>query len=65
MPNLIPFVFVYFVFKLPHYATSYMHPTGKKESKKRFEKEKKKSGYENFASKVFEPGPSESIRTKS
>ena len=35
-----------------------MHHTGKKESKK--EKEKKK-GHEKFASRGFEPGPSEIV----
>ena len=44
-----------FAFNLPHYVTSYMHHKGKKESKK-----------EIFyvASREFEPGPSESVRTK-
>ena len=49
-----------FAFNLPHYVTSYMHHTGKKESKKR-----KKGGHEKFASRGFEPGPSEYVRTKS
>ena len=52
---------VNFAFNLPHYVTSYMHHTSKKESKR--EKEKKKKGYEKFASRKFEPGPSESVRT--
>ena len=38
-----------------------MHHTGKKESKKEILKKEKKKGYENFASKVFEPGPSEPL----
>ena len=39
-----------------------MHHTGKKESKE--EKEKKKQGHEKYALRVFEPGPSEDLRTK-
>ena len=38
-----------------------MHHTGKKESKKK----EKKEGHEKFASRRFEPGPSEYVRTKS
>ena len=34
---------VNFAFNLPHYVTSYMHPTGKKESKKEILTEKKKN----------------------
>ena len=33
---------VNFAFNLPHYVTSYMHPTGKKESKKEILTEKEK-----------------------
>ena len=33
---------VNFAFNLPHYVTSYMHPTGKKESKKEILIEKEK-----------------------
>ena len=41
-----------------------MHHTGKKESKKEiFKKKKKWQGYEKFASRGFEPGSSESVRT--
>ena len=44
--------------------TSYMHYAQVKMSvKKRFYK-KKKIGYEKFASRGFESGPSESVRTK-
>ena len=39
-----------------------MHHTGKKESKKEILKNEKK-GYDKFASRGFEPGPSESVRT--
>ena len=39
-----------------------MHHTGKKESKK---KKEKKEGHEKFASRRFEPGPSEYVRIKS
>ena len=43
-----------------------MHHTGyKKESKKEILKKENKKGYEKFASRGFEPGPSESVRTKS
>ena len=42
-----------------------MHHTGKIESKKEILKKEKKIGYEKFASRGFEPGPSESVRTKS
>ena len=56
---------VNFAFNLPHYVSSYMHHTGKKESKKEILKKEKKIGYEKFASRGFEPGPSESVRTKS
>ena len=52
---------VNFAFSLPHYVTSYMHHTGKKESKKK----RKKEGHEKFASRRFEPGPSECVRIKS
>ena len=44
-------------FNLPHYVTSY-----KKESKK---KKEKKEGHEKLASRGFEPGPSQYVRTKS
>ena len=44
---------VNFAFNLPHYVTSYIHRTGEKES------------YNQLASRGFEPGPSESVRTKS
>ena len=44
---------------LPHYITSYMHHTDKKESKKEILKKGKK-----FASRGFKPGPSESVKTK-
>ena len=54
---------VNFVFNLPHYVTSYMHHTGKKESKKGILKKEKKLGYEKSASRGFEPGPSETMRT--
>ena len=37
----------------------------KKKVKKRFEKTKKNKKYEKFARRGFEPGPSESVRTKS
>ena len=58
---------VNFAFNLPHCVTSYMHHTGKKERKKRFKKKGKKKlkGYEKLASRGFEPGCSESVRTKS
>ena len=46
---------------LPHYVISYMHHTGKKESKK---KKKKREGHEKCASRKYEPGPSEYVRTK-
>ena len=49
---------VIFAFNLPHYITSYMHHTGKK-------REKKRKSYEKFASRGFEPGPSESVKSKS
>ena len=55
---------VNFAFNLPRYVTSYVRHTGKKESKKELLKKEKK-GYEKFASRRFEPGPSESVRTKS
>ena len=43
-----------------------MHHTGyKKESKKEILKKENKKGYGKFASRGFEPGPSESVRTKS
>ena len=44
-----------------------MYHTGKKERKKKILKKVKKKlkGYENFASRGFEPGRSESVRTKS
>ena len=38
-----------------------MHHTGKKEKKKR---KRKKKGHQKFASRVFEPGPSEHVRTE-
>ena len=38
-----------FTFNLPHYVTSYMHHTGKKESKKEIKKRRrKKKGYEKL-----------------
>ena len=46
-----------FAFNLPHYITSYMHHTCKKRKKK-----EKKIGYDIFASRGFEPRPSESGR---
>ena len=52
---------VNFAFNLPHYFTSYVHHTGKKESEK--EKEKKQC-HDNLAYRGFEPGPSEYVRTK-
>ena len=43
-----------------------MHRTDKKESKKEILKKGKKiKGYEKFASRGFEPGRSESVRTRS
>ena len=42
-----------------------MHHTGKKESKKEIFEKEKKQGYEKFASRRFEPGPSKPVRTKS
>ena len=47
------YVPVNFPFNLPHYVTSYMHHTGKKETKKEIFKKRKKNA------------PSESVRTKS
>ena len=52
---------VNFAFNLPHYFTSYVHHTGKKESEK--EKEKKQC-HDNLAYRGFETGPSEYVRTK-
>ena len=57
------FIPVNFAFNLPHHAAGYMHHTGKKRVEKIF-KQKTKKGYEKFASRGFEPGPSESVRTK-
>ena len=58
---------VNFAFNLRHNAASYMYHTGKKESKKKkFKNKKKKKGFEEFASRGSEPGPSETVvRTKS
>ena len=53
---MIRTAFFYISVNLLHYVTSYMHHTGKKEIKK--------EGYEKFASRGFEPRPSESVRTK-
>ena len=53
------YVPVKFAFNLPHYFTSYMHQKPKKKERK------KEKGYEKFASRGFEPGPSESVKTKS
>ena len=40
---------VNFAFNLPHYVTSYIHHTGKKESKKEIKKRRrKKKGYEKL-----------------
>ena len=36
----------------------------KKKGKKRLKKKEKKQGYEKFAFRGFEPGPSESVRNK-
>ena len=47
---------VNFAFNLPHCVTSYMYHTGKKERKKEILKKGKRG---------FEPGRSESVRTKS
>ena len=49
-------------FNLPHYVTRYMHHTGKKRDLK---KRKKNEVTKIFSSRDFEPGPSESVRTKS
>ena len=46
---------VNFVFNLPNYVTSYMHQTGKKESKKEFlKKGKKHRVMKKFASRGLE-----------
>ena len=56
---------VNFAFNLPHYATSYMHHTGKKESEKEILKKiKKKIRSKNLLQGGFEPAPLESVRTK-
>ena len=55
---------VNFAFNLPHYVTSFIHHTGKKECTKKILKKIKK-GFEKFVSRGFEPGPSELVRTKS
>ena len=57
----IYYIPVNFVFNLPHYVTSYMHLTGKKKSKQ----EVKKKGLEKLTARGFEPGPSESVTSKS
>ena len=56
---------VNFAFNLPHYVTSYMHHTGKKESKKGIFKKEKKIRIWKSTLRGFEPGSSESVRTKS
>ena len=52
-------------FNLPHYFTSYMHYAQVKMRVKKRCYKKKKIGYEKFASRRFEPGPSKPVRTKS
>ena len=48
------YILVNFAFNLPNNVTSYMHYSGKK----------KKKGYEKFASREFEPGPSNQLELK-
>ena len=56
---------VNFAFNLPH-VTSYMHHTGKKGSKKQIlKKREKKVRLRKICFRGFQPGPSESVRTKS
>ena len=53
---------VNFAFNLPHYVTSYMHHTGKKENRKEKEKEKNKVT-KNLLQRDSNPDPIEYVRT--